>query len=74
MDYTKFFDDDLKELNEDTNVEQLLRSKNIKIKDINFTNVGTEYILAKKYEADVLEDILKGFKIKIKGNSVFVED
>ena len=42
MDYTKFFDDDLKELNEDTDVEQLLRSKNIKIKDINFTNFGTE--------------------------------
>ena len=74
MDYTKFFDDDLKELNEDTNVEQLLRSKNIKIKDINFTNFGTEQILAKKYDADDLEDILKGFKIKIKGNSVFVED
>ena len=74
MDYTKFFDDDLKELNEDTDVEQLLRSKNIKIKDINFTNFGTEYILAKKYDASDLEDILKGFKIKIKGNSVFVED
>ena len=74
MDYTKFFDDDLKELNEDTDVEQLLRSKNIKIKDINFTNFGTEYILAKKYDVDDLEDILKDFKIKIKGNSVFVED
>lgn len=53
----------------------VIRSMGIKIKLVLTTTFGTEYILAKKYEPEVIESLIKRLsprKVKIKGTSIFV--
>jgi hypothetical protein len=57
-------------------VPDIIRSY-VKIKLTVPTNFGTEYILAKKYSSDTMKELLndlKGHKVKVKGNSLFIEN
>lgn len=60
-------------ISESLKPEDLLRNNNIKIKLITITSFGIQIVLAKKYSEDLIKETLKNFKIKIKGNSIFVE-
>lgn len=56
-----------------TDPEDILIKNNIKIKKKYGTKFGTEFELAKTYDKDKLNKILKSFDIMIDGNSVFVK-
>ena len=56
-----------------SNAEKELIKNKIKIRSKIETKFGTEFILAKKYKIDEIEQALKGFKFKIDDLSVFVE-
>lgn len=64
---------DMVNISESYKPEDLLRNNNIKIKLITVTSFGIQIDLAKKYSEDLIKETLKNFKIKIKGNSIFVE-
>ena len=53
----------------------IIRSMGIKIKFVLPTNFGTEYVLAKKYDEEVIDALIKRLsprKVKLKGASIFV--
>ena len=52
--------------------EDLLIKKGIKIKTKHSTKFGVEYVLFKKYTKEELQKILKDKKITVDGDSVFV--
>lgn len=54
--------------------EEILRNSGYKIKLITPTIFGTQIDFAKKYDSEDLENLLSTFKIKIKGNSIFIID
>ena len=54
--------------------EEILRSKDFKIKLVTGTAFGTQIEFAKKYPDEELQKVLKDFKIKIKNKSVFIVD
>jgi len=54
--------------------ETILRRNNFKIKSVHGTKFGTEFIFAKQYEDKDIQEILKDFKLKFDGKSVFVVD
>lgn len=57
-------------------VPDIIRSY-VKIKLTVPTNFGTEYVLAKKYSSDTMKKLLndlKGHKVKVKENSLFIEN
>ncbi len=56
------------------NPEEILRAGGYKIKLVTGTAFGTQVDFAKKYTDEEIEKILKDFKIKIKGKSVFIVD
>lgn len=51
---------------------KVLRANRIKIKSVNPTNFGIEIELAKKYDDDLIDEILKDFKFKKLKNFIFV--
>ncbi len=58
----------------DKTPEEILRAGGYKIKLVTGTAFGTQVDFAKKYTDEEIEKILKNFKIKIKGKSVFIVD
>ena len=52
--------------------EDLLRSAGFKIKLVTATSFGTQIDLAKHYDPDEITNVLAEFKIKIKGQSIFI--
>ena len=52
--------------------EDLLRSAGFKIKLVTSTSFGTQIDLAKHYDPAEITDVLAEFKIKIKGQSIFI--
>lgn len=64
-----------KKVQKSVDASVVIRDMGLKIKLVLPTSFGTEYVLAKKYEPEILERLAKLLsprKIKIKGNSVFV--
>ena len=58
-----------------TDPSDIIRDFGIKIKLVLPTNFGTEYVLAKKYEPEILEKLIRKLsprKVKMKGTSLFV--
>lgn len=52
--------------------EDLLRAAGFKIKLVTATSFGTQIDLAKHYDPVEITDVLAEFKIKIKGQSIFI--
>ena len=52
--------------------EDLLRAAGFKIKLVTSTSFGTQIDLAKHYDPVEITDVLNEFKIKIKGQSIFI--
>lgn len=52
--------------------EDLLRAAGFKIKLVTSTSFGTQIDLAKHYDPVKITDVLNEFKIKIKGQSIFI--
>ena len=52
--------------------EHLLRAAGFKIKLVTSTSFGTQIDLAKHYDPVEIADVLNEFKIKIKGQSIFI--
>lgn len=52
--------------------EDLLRAAGFKIKLVTSTSFGTQIDLAKQYDPVEITDVLNEFKIKIKGQSIFI--
>lgn len=52
--------------------EDLLRAAGFKIKLVTGTSFGTQIDLAKHYDPAEITDVLSEFKIKIKGQSIFI--
>ena len=52
--------------------EDLLRAAGFKIKLVTSTSFGTQIDLAKHYDPVEITDVLTEFKIKIKGQSIFI--
>jgi hypothetical protein len=52
--------------------EDLLRAAGFKIKLVTSTSFGTQIDLAKHYDPVEITDVLSEFKIKIKGQSIFI--
>lgn len=52
--------------------EDLLRAAGFKIKLVTSTSFGTQVDLAKHYDPVEITDVLSEFKIKIKGQSIFI--
>lgn len=82
MSFTEIINDRKGEVNESTKAK--VKSKSVpdiirtfvKIKLTVPTNFGTEYILAKRYSSNVMQKLLqelKNYKVKVKGNSLFIE-
>jgi hypothetical protein len=61
------------EITETGKAEDVLRSNGFKIKLITPTKFGTQIDLAKNYEKEEIEKVLKDFKFKMSGRSIFVE-
>ena len=57
---------------EKKSAEEILRDSGYKIKLVHPTAFGTQIDFARKYEDAEIEEILKGFEIKIKNKSVFI--
>lgn len=51
---------------------ELLRTNNVKVRLVTPTSFGTQIDFAKKYDKEVIQEILKDYTIKIKNKSVFV--
>lgn len=54
-------------------VLNLLRKNGYKIKTVTYTKFGLQIDLAKKYNLEEIEKLLKDYNIKIKDNSIFIE-
>ena len=52
--------------------EDLLRAAGFKIKLVTSTSFGTQIDLAKRYDPVEITGVLPEFKIKIKGQSIFI--
>lgn len=52
--------------------EEILRGNGYKIKLVTPTGFGTQIDFARKYDEEEITQLLSAFKIKVKGNSIFI--